>query len=90
MRYFWYGHKLLTTGVEEHLIDGCRIKIFEIEKTLVDCVKFRNKIGMDIVLEALRMYWHRPGADLEKLFSYAAMFRVKRLLQPIMEAIVSG
>lgn len=90
MRYFWYSHRLLTTGVEECLIDGCKIKIFDVEKTLVDCVKFRNKISMDVVLEALKMYWHRPGANLEKLFLYAAMFRVKRILQPIMETIVSG
>jgi len=89
-RYFWYSEKLLITGVEEHLFDGYRVKIFDIEKTLIDCVKFRNKIGMDVVLEALKMYWRRPGANLDKLFSYASMFRVKRILQPIIETIVSG
>jgi len=90
MRYFWYSEKLLKTGFREHLLDGCSIKIFDMEKTLVDCVKFRNKIGTDIVLEALRMYWQKPGSDLDKLFRYAEIFRVKRILQPIMEAIVSG
>jgi predicted transcriptional regulator of viral defense system len=90
MRYFWYNEKLLKTGVEKHAIDGCIIKIFDIEKTLIDCVKFRNKIGMDIVLEALRMYWHSKKANLEKLFQYAKLFRVEKILKPIMETIVSG
>lgn len=90
MRYFWYSQKLLTTGVEEHKIDGCTIKIFDVEKTLVDCVKFRNKIGMDVVLEALKMYWKSRKTNLEKLFEYAKLFRVEKILKPIMETIVSG
>lgn len=90
MRYFWYNEKLLTTGVEEHTIDGCIVKIFNVEKTLIDCVKFRNKIGMDLVLEALKMYWQRGDANLDKLFEYAKLFRVEKILRPIMETIVSG
>lgn len=90
MRYFWYSKKLLRTGVEEHQIDGCLVKIFDIEKTLVDCVKFRNKIGMDVVLEALKMYWQRGGTNIDKLFEYAKLFRVANILRPIMETIISG
>jgi predicted transcriptional regulator of viral defense system len=69
MRYFWYNEKLLNTGVEERTIDGCKIRIFDVEKTLIDCVKFRNKIGLDILLEALKMYWYKGSADLDKLNS---------------------
>ncbi len=90
MRYFWYNEKLLKTGVEEHQIDGCLVKIFDIEKTLIDCVKFRNKIGMDVVLEALKMYWRRRDTNINKLFDYAEIFRVAKVLKPIMETIVSG
>jgi len=90
MRYFWYTEKLLTTGVEEHTIDGCIIRIFNIEKTLIDCVKFRNKIGMDVVLEALKMYWRGRQTNLDKLLEYAKLFRIEKILKPIMEAIVSG
>lgn len=90
MRYFWYSQKLLKTGVQEHSIDGCTIMIFDIEKTLVDCVKFRNKIGMDVVLEALKMYWQSRKTNLDKLFEYAKLFRVEKILKPIMETIVSG
>lgn len=90
MRFFWYNKKLLTTGVEEHFIDGCPIRIFNIEKTLVDCVKFRNKIGIDVVLEALKMYWRKGKTNLDQLFEYAKIFRVEKTLRPIMETIVSG
>ncbi len=90
MRYFWYSKKLIETGVETRKIDGCLIKIFDIEKTLVDCVKFRNKIGIDIVLEALKMYWQRRTSNLDKLFKYATLFHVDKILKPIMETIVSG
>lgn len=90
MRYFWYTEKLLKTGVLEHSIDGCTFKIFDAEKTLIDCVKFRNKIGMDVVLEALKMYWQSRKTNLDKLFDYAKLFRVEKILKPIMETIVSG
>ena len=90
MRYFWYSQKLLRTGVQEHSIDGCIMTIFDVEKTLVDCVKFRNKIGMDVVLEALKMYWRSKTTNLNKLFEYAKLFRVEKILKLIMETIVSG
>lgn len=90
MRYFWYSQTLLSTGVQEHSIDGCTVMIFDVEKTLVDCVKFRNKIGMDVVLEALKIYWHSRKTNLEKLFEYAKLFRVEKILKPIMQTIVSG
>jgi predicted transcriptional regulator of viral defense system len=90
MRYFWYSEKLLKTGVQEHKIDGCIVKIFDVEKTLVDCVKFRNKIGMDVVLEALKMYWQSGKTNLDQLMEYAKVFRVDKILKPIMETIVSG
>ena len=90
MRFFWYSEKLLITGVDEHHIDGCPVRIFNVEKTLIDCVKFRNKIGMDVVLEALKMYWKSGKTNLDQLFEYAKIFRVEKTLRPIMETIVSG
>lgn len=89
-RFFWYREKSYETGVEEHTIDGCEIKIFDREKTFVDVVKYRNKLGMDIILEALRMYWQSDSTDLNKLYGYAKLLRVERILRPLMEAITSG
>lgn len=90
VRFYWYREKSYGTGVEEHVVDGCVIKVYDREKTLVDVVKYRNKLGMDVVLEALRMYWLSGNTDLKKLFSYAKLLRVERVLRPLMEAITSG
>lgn len=90
IRCFWYTEKLLKTGVEEHAIDGCTARIFDREKTLIDCIKFRNTIGMDVVIEALKMYWRSGEVKLDILFEYAKLFRVEKILRPIMETIVSG
>jgi predicted transcriptional regulator of viral defense system len=89
MRYFWYSEKMLKTGILRYTVDSCSFKIFDIEKTLVDCVKYRNKIGMDVVLEALKMYWKRGRPNMNKLVNYARLFRVERILRPIMETIIS-
>lgn len=90
LRVFWYGEEPFKTGIEEHWIDGAKVRIFNREKTLADAVKYRNKLGMDIVLEALRMYWQSGKTDLNKLYSYAKLLRVERVLRPLMEVIVSG
>lgn len=89
IRYFHYSAKVYNAGVETILIGGYPVKIYDTEKTLADCVKFRNKIGMDIVIEALKMYWQRKGTQIDKLYEYAKINRVEKILQPIMETIVS-
>lgn len=89
LRYFRYSDKVYNAGIETKLIGGYPVKIYNIEKTLADCVKFRNKIGMDIVIEALKMYWQRKSAQIDKLYEYAKINRVEKILQPIIETIVS-
>lgn len=89
IRYFRYSEKVYNSGVETAFIGGYPVKIYNIEKTLADCIKFRNKIGMDVVIEALKLYWQRKGAQIDKLYEYAKINRVEKILQPIMETIVS-
>ncbi len=88
IRYFWYSKKVYQAGIEIIKIGGCPIKIYDIEKTLADCVKFRNKIGMDVVIEALTMYWREKKTNMDKLYEYAKINRIEKILQPIMETIV--
>ena len=75
-----------TAGIEKHEIDGVEVKIYDSEKTIADCFKFRNKIGMDVVLEALKIYKSRQKFNLEKLFKYAKICRVKNIMTPYLEA----
>lgn len=73
------------SGIEEHLIDGVAVRVYSPEKTLADCFKFRNKVGMDVVLEALRLYRGRMKFDISKLVEYARICRIERVMLPYLE-----
>jgi len=77
-----------NAGIEKHRIDGATVCVYNPEKTLADCFKFRNKIGMDVVLEALRMYRTRKRFDLGELLKYARICRVEKVMAPYLEATV--
>ena len=61
--------------------------MYSAEKTIADCFKFRNKIGMDIVLEALRLYRARNEFSLQRLLEYARICRVEKVMSPYLEAL---
>lgn len=75
-----------TTGIEEHNLDGAVVRIYNREKTIADCFKFRNKIGQDIALEALQDYLRLPDRQLNLLLEYASIDRVKNVMRPYLEA----
>ena len=74
-------------GIEEHLIDDIPVKIYGPEKTLADCFKFREKIGMDVILEALKRYSQGKKIKIDLLLEYARACRVEKILFPYLEAI---
>jgi len=67
---------------------GVTIKIYSPEKTLADCFKFRNKIGMDVVLEALKLYRIRKRFDADELLKYARICRVEKVMLPYLEVTI--
>jgi predicted transcriptional regulator of viral defense system len=73
-------------GIEKHQIDGVSVKIYNPEKTLADCFKFRNKLGMDVVLEALKLYKTRKKFNHKALLRYAKTCRVENVMRPYLEA----
>ena len=81
-----FSEQAYHTGIEEHQIDGVTVKIYNPEKTLADCFKFRNKIGMDVVLEALKLYRTRMKFNHKKLLEYATICRVNKVMLPYLEA----
>lgn len=78
----------LTAGIEEHLIDGITIKIYSIEKTLADCFKYRNKIGLDVCIEALKLYKSRKKMNIQDIIKYAKICRVYKIMTPHLESIL--
>jgi predicted transcriptional regulator of viral defense system len=75
-------------GIEEHKIDGVLVRIYDKEKTIADCFKFRNKIGLDIAIEALKDYLSLKSIDLDKLAEYAKINRVKSIIAPYIKAFL--
>ena len=83
-----FSSESYAAGIEKHDIDGVLVKIYNPEKTIADCFKFRNKIGMDVVIEALKLYRSRQQFNLEKLLTYAEVCRVKNIITPYLEATI--
>jgi len=83
-----FSEQAYQSGIEEHQIDGVRVKVYSPEKTLADCFKFRNKIGMDVVLEAFKLYKSRKKFNLSELLKQAKICRVEKVMRPYLEAIL--
>jgi predicted transcriptional regulator of viral defense system len=86
-RVFKFSGAAFRAGVETRRIDGVTVRIYNADKTVADCFKFRNKLGMDVVLEALRRWRQRPRRNVESLFTYARVCRVERVMRPYLEAL---
>ncbi len=81
-----FSQATLRLGIEQHQISGVTVKVYSAEKTLADCFKFRNKIGMDIVLEALKLYKARKPFNPDQLLKYGRACRVENIMRPYLEA----
>jgi len=88
VRVYRFTGAAFSSGVDEQQIDHVSVRIYNAEKTLADCFKFRNRIGLDVVLEALRAYRGRRKRDFEKILEYARVCRVERMMRPYLEASV--
>lgn len=77
-----------SAGVENHRVEGETLHVYGIAKTLADCFKYRNKIGLDVALEALREAWRARRFAMDDLERYAAICRVQRVMRPYLEALV--
>jgi predicted transcriptional regulator of viral defense system len=88
IKLYWFSGKAYNAGVETHELDGVSVRIYSPEKTLADCFKFRNKIGLDTVVEAVRFYRARINVNVDALMYYAKICRVEKVMRPYLEAIL--
>ncbi len=77
----------LESGIEEHEIEGVRVPVYSPAKTVVDCFKFRNKIGLDVALEALRECLHSKRCTVDSIWQYAKICRMQNVMRPYLEAL---
>jgi predicted transcriptional regulator of viral defense system len=86
MRFVRFSGPAFESGVEEHRIKGVPVKVYCPAKTVVDCFKYRNKIGLDVALEALRDCRSQRKCTNDELWQYAKVCRVANVMKPYLEA----
>ena len=75
-------------GIQEHVINGVAVKIYSPAKTVADCFKFRNKVCLDVAIEALREAWRSRKVTMDELVEAAGIDRVSKIMRPYLEATV--
>jgi len=89
LRIVRFSSNAIESGVEQHHIDGVTIPVFTPAKTVADCFKYRNKIGLDVAIEALRDCWRSKGCTVDDLWKYAKVCRVQNVMRPYLESIAT-
>lgn len=85
---FHFSKESYQSGIVEHTLDGVKVKIYGREKTIADCFKFRQRIGMDVALESLKDYLGQPRPNVSLLMKYARTNRVEKILRPYLEVLI--
>jgi len=88
IRVFHFSQEPYQAGIVEHELDGVKVKIYDREKTIADCFKFRETVGMDVALEAIKDYLRQPRPNVSLLLKYARINRVERIMRPYLEALI--
>lgn len=87
LRVARFSGPALTEGIEKHELEGVTVHVYSAAKTVADCFKYRNKIGIDVAVEALRDFTRRRRGGATELARYADICRVSQVMQPYLDAI---
>ena len=87
LRVFWFSGPALTEGIAVAHVDGIELKVFDLAKTVVDCFRFRNKLGHDVAMEALNRAVRDKGVHAAELLRYARLCHIESVLLPYVEAM---
>ena len=87
LRVVYFSGAAFTEGVGEHMINGVPVRVYSPAKTVADCFKYRNKIGLDVALEALRETWRERRATMDELWRFAKVDRIANVIRPYLETL---
>ena len=87
VRVVRFSGAALREGVEKHVIEGVTVRVTNPAKTVADCFKYRNKIGLDVALEALREGWRSRQIKADDLWNFAKVCRVSNVMRPYLESL---
>jgi len=88
VRVYWFTGKAFTDGIEIHELDGVDVRVYGPAKTVADCFKYRNKLGLEVALEALKLYLRAKRGRPDDLVRFARVCRVEKVMRPYVEALV--
>jgi predicted transcriptional regulator of viral defense system len=89
VQYFTFSGIMYELGLETVTINNTPVRIYDREKTICDCFRFRNRLGLDSALEGLKFYMRSPHANINKLMDYARQCRVRTILTPYLEVLLA-
>lgn len=87
MRFVRFSGTALEYGIEQHEVEGVAVQVYSPAKTVADCFKYRNKIGLDVALEALRDCWRQRKATMDEIWAAAKVCRVANVMRPYLESL---
>jgi predicted transcriptional regulator of viral defense system len=87
VRVFRFSGSALSEGIDVAQLDDVDVRIYDLPKTVVDCFRLRNKVGVDVAVEALNLALQRKGVQPSDLLRYARLSRVESVMLPYIEAI---
>jgi len=88
VRVFWFTGRAFSEGIEAHELDGVTVRVYAAAKTVADCFKYRNKLGTDTALEALKLFLKEKRGSPDELVRYARVCRVEKVMRPYIEALL--
>jgi predicted transcriptional regulator of viral defense system len=89
LRVVRFGGAALMQGIETHRIEGETVRVYNVAKTIADAFKYRNKIGLEVALEALRESWRARRFTMDEIYRYGRICRVERVMQPYLETLAT-
>lgn len=88
IRYYHFSQESWEAGIEEHNIDGYNVRVYNLAKTIVDCFKFRNQIGINVARSALKNTFEEKKVSHQEIMKYASICRVTNIIKPILETLL--
>ena len=88
VRFVYCAGDAFSFGIEKHMIEGIEVSVYTPPKTVADCFKYRNKIGLDVAIEALREGWRAKLFTMDELWAAVKVCRVQNIIQPYVEMLV--
>jgi predicted transcriptional regulator of viral defense system len=88
LRPFVFSKAVFNAGIEEHAIEGATVRVYSPAKTVADCFRYRNKVGLDVALEALRDCWRQRRSTMDEIWDSARVCRVANVIRPYLESLL--